>query len=326
MKALRVAVTGAAGQIAYNLLPRIASGEVFGPDQPVILNLLEITPALKALEGVSMELFDCAPPTLIDVLCTDDAEKGFGDADAVFLIGGKPRGPGMLRGDLIATNGPIFKGQGEAIGKAASRDVKVLTVANPCNTNCLVTAHHAAGLDASHFHAMTRLDHHRATSQLAAKAGVAIKDVKNVIIWGNHSATQYPDARFATIQGKPASEVINDQDWLRGDFITTVAQRGKAIIDARGKSSAASAAHGAIEHMKSWYFGTPEGEHTSMAIASDGSYGVPEGIYCSFPVTVKDGKVSVVKDLELDDFSRGKLDASVKELQEEREAVKDLLG
>lgn len=323
-KPLRVAVTGAAGQIAYSLLPRIAQGEVFGKDQPVILQLLEITPALKALEGVSMELFDCAPSTLVDVICTDDSEKGMGDADAVFLIGGMPRGPGMLRKDLIQKNGPIFRGQGAAIGAAASKNVKVLTVANPCNTNCLVTQFHAKGIDPKQFHAMTRLDHNRATSQLATKSGKPIASVKNVIIWGNHSATQFADASRATIDGKPAYDVL-DAEWLRGDFRSTVAQRGKAIIDARGKSSAASAANAAIEHMQTWHHGTAEGEHTSMAITSDGSYGVPEGIICSFPVTVKDGEVSVVQGLELTDWDKENLQTSVDELLQEREAVADLL-
>lgn len=323
---LRIAVTGAAGQIAYNLLPRLAAGECFGKDQPVILQLLEITPALGALKGVEMELYDCAPSTLVDVVCTDDAEKAFADADACFLIGGMPRGPGMLRGDLIQKNGPIFKGQGEAIGKAAKKDVKVLVVANPCNTNCLVTAHHAGGLDKSRFHAMTRLDHNRALSQLAGKAGKAIADTRNVVIWGNHSATQFPDARYATIDGTNAYEVL-DQDWLHGEFVETVAQRGKAIIDARGKSSAASAAHAAIDHMKTWTFGTDEGETQSMAIWSDGShYGIPEGVFCSVPVTVKDGVVTVVSDLELNDYQQEKLKASTAELVNERDAVKDLLG
>jgi malate dehydrogenase len=324
-KPLRVAVTGAAGQIAYSLLPRIAQGEVFGKDQAVILQLIEITPALKALEGVSMEIFDCAPSPLVDIICTDDGEKGFGDADAVFLIGGMPRGPGMLRKDLIQKNGPIFRGQGDAIGKFASRDVKVLTVANPCNTNCLVTQFHAKGIADSQFHAMTRLDQNRAVSQLAGKAGKPIASVKNVTIWGNHSATQFADASCATIDGQAAYDIL-DKEWLRGDFRSVVAQRGKAIIDARGKSSAASAANAAIEHMMTWVNGTADGEHTSMAITSDGSYGVPAGLICSFPVTVKDGKVSIVQGIEMDDWSKENLQKSVQELLDEREAVKKLLS
>lgn len=324
---LRVAVTGAAGQIAYSLLPRIANGEVFGKDQPVILQLIEITPALKALEGVSMELFDCAPHTLADVICTDDADKGFGDADAVFLIGGKPRGPGMLRGDLILQNGPIFKGQGQAIGKNAKRSVRVLTVANPCNTNCLVTAKNAAGLQPNQFHAMTRLDHNRAISQLAVKSGKPISSIKNMVIWGNHSAKQFPDARFATIDGQKAYDLL-DKEWLQGDFASTVAQRGKAIIDARGKSSAGSAAHAAIDHMRTWFQGTNDGEHTSMAIYSDGThYNIPEGIYCSVPVTVKDGQITVVDGLDMsDEYAQAKLQDSIDELVSERDSVKDLLA
>jgi len=325
MTPIRVAVTGAAGQIAYALLPRIAAGALFGPDQPVILQLLEITPALKTLQGVRMELDDLAPPTLHDVVCTDDPEVGFGDADVIFLIGGRPRGKGMLRKDLIAINGPIFEGQGKAIGKSAKRSVKLVTVANPCNSNALVTAHHAAGIDPKQITAMTRLDHHRALSQLAQKAGVQVGKVQNVTIWGNHSATQYPDAHTALIDGNPAYECL-DQSWLESEFISTVAGRGKAIIEARGHSSATSAAHAALSHMKTWIEGTAEGVHVSMAVASDGSYGVPEGLVSSFPVTCKDGAWSIVPGLELDDFAKGKIAATVQELQNEREAVKGLLS
>lgn len=325
-QAVRVAVTGAAGQIAYSLLPRIASGEVFGPDTPVILQLLEITPALKVLEGVAMELYDCAPGNLVELVCTDDFAEAFGDANAVFLIGGQPRGPGMLRGDLIRENAPIFKAQGQAIGQFAAPDVKVLTVANPCNTNCLVAATNASVLDPVHFQAMTRLDHNRAMTQLALKAGTSIAAVKNVVIWGNHSAKQVPDANYATIAGQKAYEVL-DKDWLEGEFCITVAGRGKAIIDARGKSSAGSAANAAIDHMRDWFGTTPEGVYVSKAPYSTGRfYDIPEGIFCSLPVTVKEGVVAVVDGLEVSDYARVKLRVSVEELVSERDAIKALLG
>jgi len=326
MKPLTVTITGAAGNIGYAITPRIASGAVFGLDQPVVLKLLEIEPALKALEGVRMELLDCGPPLLHDIVCTSDLEEGFGDADAVFLVGAKPRGPGMERADLLRGNGPIFTGQGAAIAKAAEKTVRTVVVGNPANTNCLIAFHAAKGLDPSQFTAMTRLDHNRATAQLAKKAGARIVDVANMIIWGNHSPTMVPDAEHATIGCRPAPAVIGDDGWLQGEFAKTVATRGKAIIDARGQSSAASAAHAALDHMRLWWNGTPPGTWTSMAVPSDGSYGVPEGIVSSFPCTCPgDGSYRIVPGLELSDYVQGKLKATVEELQGEREAVQDLL-
>ena len=329
MKPIVVSITGAAGNIGYALLPRIASGAVFGPDQPVILKLVEIEPAMKALEGTKMELFDCAPPLLHDVVCTSDLEEGFGDASAVFLVGAKPRGPGMERSDQLRGNGPIFTGQGAAIGKAAAKDCNVVVVGNPANTNCLIALTSAKGsLDASRFTAMTQLDHNRALSQLATKAGVNIRDVNNMIIWGNHSPTMVPDTEHATIKGRPVSAVIGDDAWLQGEFCTTVSTRGKAIIDARGASSAKSAAHAALVHMRHLKVGTPVGQWTSIAVPSDGKhYGIPEGIVCSVPVTCPgDGSYEVVEGLELSDWVKGKLKATCDELTSEREAVQDLLG
>lgn len=321
---LRVAVTGAAGQIGYSLLFRIASGAMLGDDQPVILQMLEITPALGALEGVAMELDDCAFPLLAGMVRTDDANVAFGDADVALLVGAMPRKDGMERADLLSANGGIFKPQGEALSAAAKRDVKVLVVGNPANTNALIAMSNAKDLDPGRFTAMTRLDHNRAKAQLAAKAGVTVNDVTKMTIWGNHSATQYPDVFHAEISGRNAAEVIGDQAWIEGDFIPTVAQRGAAIIKARGLSSAASAANAAIDHIRSWHLGTPEGDWVSMAIPSDGSYGVPEGIISSFPCVCRDGAYEVVQGLELDDFSRAKIDASVAELVSEREAVVEL--
>jgi malate dehydrogenase len=321
---VRIAVTGAAGQIGYSLLFRIASGAVFGPDQPVILQLLEITPALGALDGVRMELEDCAFPLLSGVVCTDNAETAFGDIDAAFLVGAMPRKDGMERGDLLSANGGIFKPQGQALGAVAKKDVKILVVGNPANTNAVIAMNNAKGLDPSRFTAMTRLDHNRALTQLSAKVGKPVTSIKKMTIWGNHSSTQYPDLFHCEVDGKNAAQLVNDQAWLENDFIPTVAKRGAAIIKARGLSSAASAANAAIDHMNSWALGTPAGDWVSMAIPSDGSYGVPEGIISSFPCVCKDGSYSIVQGLDIDDFSRARIDASVAELVEERDEVKKL--
>ena len=321
---VRVAVTGAAGQIGYSLLFRIASGAVFGPDQPVILQLLEITPALGALEGVKMELDDCAFPLLAGIVGTDNAEVAFGDADAAFLVGAMPRKDGMERGDLLSANGGIFKPQGQALAAAAKKDVKVLVVGNPANTNALIAMNNAKGLDPRRFTAMTRLDHNRAVSQLAAKLGRPVSSIKKMTIWGNHSSTQYPDLFHCDVDGKNAAQLVNDQAWLDGEFIPTVAKRGAAIIKARGLSSAASAANAAIDHMRSWALGTADGDWVSMAVPSDGSYGVPEGIISSFPCVCKNGEYSIVQGLDIDAYSRAKIDASVAELVEERDEVKKL--
>ena len=317
-------MTGAAGQIGYSLLFRIASGAMLGPDTPVILQLLEVTPALKALEGVKMELDDCAFPLLVDVIGTDDADVAFGDADVALLVGAMPRKAGMERADLLSANGGIFKPQGKALSTSAKKDVKILVVGNPANTNALIATSNAPDLDPGRFTAMTRLDHNRAVSQIAAKLGATVSDVKKMTIWGNHSTTQYPDLFHAEVSGKNAYEAVNDHAWVDGTFIPTVAKRGAAIIGARGASSAASAANAAIDHIHSWVMGTPEGDWVSMGIPSDGSYGVPEGIISSFPVTIENGVYSIVQGLEIDDYSRGKIDASAAELVEERDAVKDL--
>jgi malate dehydrogenase len=321
---VRIAVTGAAGQIGYSLLFRIASGAVFGPNTPVILQLLEITPALGALEGVRMELDDCAFPLLTQVVCTDNAETAFGDADAAFLVGAMPRKDGMERGDLLSANGGIFKPQGQALAAAAKKDVKVLVVGNPANTNALIAMNNAQGLDPRRFTAMTRLDHNRAMTQLSAKVGKPVTSIKKMTIWGNHSSTQYPDLFHCEVDGNNAAAMINDQAWLENDFIPTVAKRGAAIIKARGLSSAASAANAAIDHMHSWAMGTPAGDWVSMAIPSDGSYGVPEGIISSFPCVCANGEYSIVQGLEIDEFSRARIDATVAELIEERDEVKKL--
>ena len=321
---VRVAVTGAAGQIGYSLLFRIASGAVFGPDQPVILQMLEITPALGALEGVAMELDDCAFPLLAGMVRTDNAETAFGDADAAFLVGAMPRKDGMERGDLLSANGGIFKPQGQAIAAAAKKDVKVLVVGNPANTNALIAMNNAKGMDPRRFTAMTRLDHNRAVSQLAAKVGRPVSSIKKMTIWGNHSSTQYPDLFHCEVDGKNAAALVNDQNWLENDFIPTVAKRGAAIIKARGLSSAASAANAAIDHMHSWALGTANGDWVSMAVPSDGSYGVPEGIISSFPCTCSGGEWKIVQGLDIDAFSRSRIDASVAELVEERDEVRKL--
>jgi len=326
MKApVRVAVTGAAGQISYSLLFRIAAGDMLGKDQPVILQLLEITPALEALKGVVMELEDCAFPLLAGVVQTDNANVAFKDADYALLVGARPRGPGMERKDLLSANGAIFGPQGKAINDHASRNVKVLVVGNPANTNALIAMSNAPDLDPKCFTAMVRLDHNRAMSQLADKLGKHNTDVNHMIIWGNHSSTQYPDLHHVTVDGKPALEQV-DQAWYEGTFIPTVQQRGAAIIKARGASSAASAASAAIAHMRSWALGTAEGEWVSMGIPSDGSYGIEPGVIYGYPVTCKDGKYQIVQGLEINAFSRAKMDATEKELREERAAVEDLLG
>ncbi|QRP62366.1 malate dehydrogenase [Rhodanobacter sp. FDAARGOS 1247] len=326
MKApVRVAVTGAAGQIGYALLFRIAAGDMLGPDQPVILHLLEITPALPSLQGVVMELNDCAFPTLAGVVATDDANVAFKDVDYALLVGARPRGPGMERKDLLEANGAIFGPQGKAINDHARRDVKVLVVGNPANTNALIAQQNAPDLDPKCFTAMVRLDHNRAKAQLAEKTGKHNTDVKKMTIWGNHSSTQYPDLSQTTVDGKPALSLI-DQAWYESDFIPTVQQRGAAIIKARGASSAASAASAAIDHMRSWALGTAEGDWVSMGIPSDGSYGIAPGVIYGYPVTVKDGKYTIVQDLPVSDFSRARMDATDKELREERAGVEHLFA
>lgn len=321
---VRVAITGAAGQIGYQLCFRIAAGDMLGKDQPVILQLLEITPALGALEGVAMELKDAAFPLLMDVVTTDDANVAFQDTDYALLVGAKPRGPGMERGDLLTENGKIFGPQGKALNDHASRDVKVLVVGNPANTNALIAQAAAPDLDPRNFTAMTRLDHNRALAQMAEKTGEHHGDIRRMIIWGNHSSTQYPDIRFTeTDQGGLAGGI--DTDWYRETFIPTVQQRGAAIIKARGASSAASAASAAIDHIRSWALGTPDGDWVSMAVPSTGAYGIEPGVIYSFPCTCSGGDYTIVEGLEVDDFSRAKMDATDAELREERAAVSDLL-
>src|SRR4051794_2601747 len=314
---VRVAVTGAAGQIGYSLLFRIASGSMLGPDTPVALQLLEITPALGALEGVRMELDDCAFPLLTEIVGTDDADVAFGDVDVALLVGAMPRKQGMERSDLLSANGGIFKPQGEALSRSAKRDVKILVVGNPANTNALIAMSNAKDLDPGRFTAMTRLDHNRAVSQIAQKLGAPVTDVTKMTIWGNHSTTQYPDLFHCEVGGRNAYEAVGDHAWVEGTFIPTVAKRGAAIIEARGASSAASAASAAVDHIRSWAAGTPDGDWVSMAIPSDGSYGVPEGIISSFPATCSGGGYSIVQGLDIDEFSRGKIDASAGELVEE---------
>ena len=321
---VRVAVTGAAGQIGYSLLFRIASGEMLGNDQPVILQMLEITPALGALDGVAMELDDCAFPLLAGMVKSDDANVAFGDADYALLVGAMPRRDGMERADLLEANGGIFGPQGKAINDSASKDIKVLVVGNPANTNALIAQSAAPDLDPRQFHAMTRLDHNRAMTQVAQKTGTSINDVTNMTIWGNHSATQYPDLFHTKVKGENAADMIDDQAWLENDFIPTVQKRGAAIIKARGLSSAASAANAAIDHMHDWVLGTPEGDWVSMSVPSDGSYGAPEGIITSFPCTSADGDYTIVQGLEIDEFSRAKIDASNAELVSERDTVAGL--
>ncbi len=326
MKApVRVAVTGAAGQIGYQLLFRIGAGEMLGPDQPVILHLLEITPALKALAGVVMELQDCAFSLLHGTVTSDDANTAFADVDYAILVGARPRGPGMERADLLAANASIFKVQGQALNDNASRDVKVLVVGNPANTNALTAMRSAPDLDRRQITAMTRLDHNRAIAQLAAKTNTQVSDIKRLTIWGNHSTTQYPDIHHATIAGKPAMDLV-DGEWLANKYIPRVAKRGAEIIDARGASSAASAANAALEHMRDWVAGTPADDWTSMGICSDGSYGISEGLIYSFPVTTAGGGYEVVQGLGINDFSRERMKATERELQEESDAVAALLA
>ncbi len=325
MKApVRVAITGAAGQISYSLLFRIAAGQMLGEDQPVILQLLEITPALNALKGVAMELDDCAFPLLAGIVQTDDANVAFKDADYALLVGARPRGPGMERKDLLEANAAIFSVQGKAINAVASRDIKVLVVGNPANTNAVITQCNAPDIDPRNFTAMTRLDHNRAMTQLAQKTKSSINDITNLLIWGNHSATQYPDIHNALVNGMPAMDMI-DQAWYEEDFIPTVQKRGAAIIDARGASSAASAANAAIDHVRTWVTGTEDGNWTSMGVYSDGSYGIQKGLIYSFPCICKNGNWEIVQGLEINDFSRGKMAATEQELAEERDAVAHLL-
>ena len=321
---VRVTVTGAAGQISYSLLFRIAAGEMLGPDQPVILQMLEITPALEALKGVAMELEDCAFPLLAGMVCTDDASEAFKDSDYALLVGARPRGPGMERKDLLEANAAIFSAQGKALNDNASREIKVLVVGNPANTNALITQRNAPDIDPRQFTAMTRLDHNRAMSQIANKTGSTINDVTHMTIWGNHSATQYPDLHEAKVSGRSAIELV-DQDWYETDFIPTVQQRGAAIISARGASSAASAANAAITHMRTWALGTTDGDWVSMGVYSDGSYGIAEGLIYSFPCVCKDGDWEIVQGLDINEFSREKMEATENELAEERDAVQHLL-
>jgi malate dehydrogenase len=320
---LKVAVTGAAGQIGYSLLFRLASGSLLG-DRPIELRLLEITPALKALEGVVMELDDCAFPTLAGVEIGDDAEQIFDGVNLALLVGARPRGPGMERGDLLSANGAIFTAQGKALNKVAADDVRVGVTGNPANTNALIAMTNAPDIPQERFSALTRLDHNRAIAQLARKTGSAVTDIKKMSIWGNHSATQYPDVFHAEIGGRNAAEVVGDRSWIENDFIPTVAKRGAAIIEARGSSSAASAASATIDAARDWLHGSAENDWVSMAVVSDGSYGVPEGLISSFPVTTRDGNWEIVQGLEIDDFSRTRIDASIAELADERAAVKEL--
>jgi malate dehydrogenase len=320
---LKVAVTGAAGQIGYSLLFRLASGSLLG-DRPIELRLLEITPALKTLEGVVMELDDCAFPNLAGIETGDDAEKIFDGVNLALLVGARPRGPGMERGDLLSANGAIFTAQGKALNAVAADDVRIGVTGNPANTNALIAMNNAPDIPKERFSALTRLDHNRAISQLAAKTGSPVTDIKKMTIWGNHSATQYPDVFHAEIGGRNAAEVVGDQSWIENDFIPTVAKRGAAIIEARGSSSAASAASATIDAAHDWLFGSADDDWVSMAVVSDGSYGVPEGLISSFPVTTKDGNWEIVQGLDIDDFSRGRIDASVAELDEERQAVTEL--
>ncbi len=325
MKApVRVAVTGPAGQIGYSLLFRIASGEMLGPDQPVILQLLEIPPAMKALAGVAMELDDCAFPLLSGIVQTDDPYVGFADADFALLVGSMPRKQGMMRADLLAANGKIFTGQGKALSDVAAPDARILVVGNPANTNALIAYNNAPNIDAHQITAMTRLDHNRAISQLATKTDSAVSDIKKMTVWGNHSASQYPDIHHCEVDGHNAVALVDDHAWYTDEFIPTVAKRGASIIEARGSSSAASAANAAIDHMRSWALGTPDGDWVSAAVVSDGSYGVPEGIISSFPCIAHDGRWEIVQGLEVNEFSQGRIDATVEELVSERDTVSEL--
>ncbi|HZC51500.1 MAG TPA: malate dehydrogenase [Mycobacterium sp.] len=321
---LKVAVTGAAGQIGYSLLFRLASGSLLGPERPIELRLLEIEPALKALEGVVMELDDCAFSLLAGVEIGADPNKIFDGVNLALLVGARPRGPGMERSDLLEANGAIFTAQGKALNSVAADDIRIGVTGNPANTNALIALSNAPDIPKERFSALTRLDHNRAISQLARKTGAKVTDIKKMTIWGNHSATQYPDIFHAEVKGKTAAEVVGDQSWIENDFIPTVAKRGAAIIDARGASSAASAASATVDAARSWLLGSPDGDWVSMAVFSDGSYGVPEGIVSSFPVTTKDGNWTIVTGLEIDDFSRSRIDKSTAELADERKAVTEL--
>ena len=323
---LRVTVTGAAGNIGYSLIYRIANGDLFGPNQPVILQLLEITPALPALNGVAMELEDCAFPLLADMVLTDDPNRAFKDANWGLLVGARPRSKGMERKDLLSANAAIFSVQGKAINANAASDIRVLVVGNPANTNCLIAMSNAPDVPAERFTAMTRLDHNRAAGQLAIKAGVPVSAVQKVTIWGNHSATQYPDAHHALINGQPAPQVISDAGWLKETFVPMVQNRGAAVIEARGASSAASAANAAINHVQTWYHGTAPGDWTSMAIPSTGAYDSPAGVVFSYPVTVQNGQISIVEGLALSDYDRQMIGVTANELVEERAAIADLLS
>lgn len=322
---LNVAITGAAGQIGYALAFRVASGAMLGPDQPINLHLLEITPALPTLQGVVMELNDCAFPTLNKVIATDDARVAFKDCHAALLVGARPRGPGMERKDLLLANAQIFSAQGKALNEVAARDVRVLVVGNPANTNALIAMKNAPSLKPQSFTAMTRLDHNRALSQLAEKTGRHVNDIQKMIIWGNHSATQYPDINHCLVNGQPARGLV-DAAWVEQTFIPTVQQRGAAIIKARGASSAASAASAAIDHIRDWFRGSAQGDWVSMGIPSDGSYGIPEGVIYSYPVVCRGGHYDIVQGLSIDEFSRKRMDVTHQELLEERDGVKDLLG
>jgi malate dehydrogenase len=321
---IRIAVTGAAGQIGYSLVFRIAAGDMLGPDQPVILQMLEIAPALTALDGVRMELEDCALPLLAGVVMTDKPELAFGDADLALLVGAMPRKQGMERSDLLAANGAIFTAQGRAIAESASKDVRVLVVGNPANTNCLIALNSAPGVDPRHFTAMMRLDHNRAATQLATKLGRPVTSVKKMTVWGNHSTTQYPDLFHCEVDGANAYELVSDHDWVETAFIPTVAKRGAAIIEARGASSAGSAANAAIGHVRDWFLGTQPGDWVSMGVVSDGSYGVPDDLIAGFPCISRGGEWEIVQGLHIDEFSRMRIDASTRELLEERDAVRAL--
>ena len=321
---VRVTITGAAGQISYSLLFRIASGQMLGPDQPVIFKLLEITPAMKALEGVVMEIDDCAFPLVTDFVLTDDIDTAFKDADYGLLVGAKPRGPGMERSDLLEANGGIFKLQGKGLNENANRDVKVLVVGNPANTNAYTAMVSAPDLNPRNFTAMTRLDHNRALAQLASKTNSSVNDIKKMTIWGNHSTTQYPDITYTTVSGKPAKDLV-ELNWYQEEYIPSVAKRGAEIIDARGASSAASAANGAIDHMRDWVMGTDDDNWVSMGVPSDGSYGIPKGIIFSFPVTCKGGDYQIVQGLGFDEFGQSKMHVTLKELEEEKTALSSIL-
>ena len=321
---INVTITGAAGQIGYALAFRVASGAMLGADQPVNLHLLEITPALAALQGVVMELMDCAFPTLNKVVATDEGKVAFRDCGAALLVGARPRGPGMERKDLLVANAQIFSAQGKVINEVARRDVKVLVVGNPANTNALIASRNAKDIDPRNFTAMTRLDHNRALAQLAAKTGTHVNDIRRMVIWGNHSSTQYPDLHHATVRGEPALTLV-DQAWYAGTFIPTVQQRGAAVIKARGASSAASAASAAIDHIRTWMLGSAPGDYVSMGVPADGSYGIAEGVVYSYPVTTANGSYTIVQGLPVNEFSRARLSATDKELREERDGVKELI-